>query len=154
MSTKLKTIVWDLIPNQYEYKILLVLSQDSFHNICTKLNKQYDFGYREGVDYYKNDPISIPCCIANDENRICAIILNEYNNTIYDQTTIAHELFHVMTCISTNIGLNMNQETTEAWAYFISFYLKVCLECLNEYLIECEEEKIEKEIKRKRLRID
>lgn len=135
-KNKQHTVVWNLIPNQYEYQILLVLSTESFHNICKKLNKEYDFDYREGIDYNRNEEITIPCCIANDEKRICAIILNEYSNSVFDQTSLAHELFHISTIISDNIGLQINQETTEAWAYFMSFYLKICLECLNEHLEE------------------
>jgi hypothetical protein len=129
-----QTIAWDLIPNQYEYKMILVLSTESFHTICTKLNKHYGFDYREGIDYNKNDEISLPCCICNDDKRICAILIDKFTNSVYDQTTLTHELFHAMTIISENVGLKINQETTEAWAYFLSFYLKVCLECLKEHL--------------------
>jgi hypothetical protein len=133
---KKQTICWDLIPNQYEYKILLVLSNERYDIICNKLNKHHDLGYKEGREFQRNEPHPGPCTIVNPEKRICVILLERFENSVYDQCTLAHELFHVVTTISNNVGLKINDETTEAWAYFQSFYLKVCLECLLEHLEE------------------
>lgn len=138
---KKQTICWDLIPNQYEYKILLVLSNERYDIICNKLNKHHDLGYKEGREFQCNEPHPGPCTIVNPEKRLCAIILENFENSVYDQCTLAHELFHVVTTISDNVGLKINDETTEAWAYFHSFYLKVCLECLNEHLEEMNNKK-------------
>lgn len=131
---KKKTIAWDLIPNQYEYRIILVLSNERFDQICIKLNEKFNFGYIKDKDFKKNEPNPGPCVICNEDERICAIILDEFSNSLHNQCTLTHELMHVSTLISNNIGLKINEETTESWAYFMSFYYKVCMECLLEYV--------------------
>ena len=144
MKEKKKTIAWDLIPNQYEYRIILVLSNENFDKICIKLNKQFKFGYIKNKDFKKDEPNPGPCVICNNDERICAIILDEFSNTVHNQCTLVHELTHVSTLISDNVGLKINEETTESWAYFISFYYKVCIECLLEHLKEEENKGKEK----------
>ena len=131
--------VWRLPPNIYEFEVLLVLSPEKFGDIIPILNEKYNLGYLEGKDYKKDEDNDCPCCLINSENRIAAIMLSGYNNTEIEIAYIAHELFHVITAIGNNVGLKINEHTTEAWAYFISFYIEIILIELNKWLKEKEQ---------------
>jgi hypothetical protein len=132
-----ETVCWELIPNIFEYKILLILSDESFYTVVKKLNKNYNFGWEEGKDFDKSmTHVSDPCVIANEDERMCAILLPDWTDSTHDHSVLAHELTHIITLISENIQQGINQITTETWAYFMSFYMKVCIECLNEHLDE------------------
>lgn len=131
--------VWRLPPNIYEFEVLLVLSPEKFGDIIPILNKKYNLGYIEGKDYKKDEENDSPCCLTNSENRIAVIMLSSYNNTEIEIACIAHELFHVITAIGNNVDLKINEHTTEAWAYFMSFYTHIILIELNKWLKEKEE---------------
>ncbi len=144
----MESVSWELPPNIFEYKIILVLSNENFDKICRKLNKKFDFGYTEGKDFTYNEPHPGPCIIANEEKRICAILLPEWNNNSYDYSVLAHEIVHIITLISGDIEQTVDNNTTETWAYLMSFYLRVCIDCLNEHIneLEVEEKQFKKEL--------
>lgn len=127
------TTVWTLAPNQYERTIYLVLSEEPFYDIITLLNEKYNFGWEESVDFAKDDDFSAPCTITNDEKFKIAVILNNFDGSIKCFSSLVHELYHVMTHISERTGAKMNDETTEHWAYFLSFYTDMCLQVLDEH---------------------
>ena len=130
----MSTTVWTLIPNQYERDIYLVLSDESFYDVVTLLNNNYGFGWKDGVDFTKDDKLSAPCTIANDETFKIVIILDKFDGSVKCYSNIAHELYHVMTHISNSVNAEMNDLTTEHWAYFLSFYMDICGQVLNEHL--------------------
>ena len=130
----MSTTVWTLIPNQYERDIYLVLSDESFYDVVTLLNDNYGFGWKDGVDFTKDDTLSAPCTIVNDETFKIVIILDKFDGSVKCYSNLAHELYHVMTHISSVTDAEMNDTTTEHWAYFLSFYMDICGQVLNEHL--------------------
>ena len=132
----MSTTVWTLIPNQYERDIYLVLSDESFYDIVTLLNDKYEFGWQDGIDFKKDDTLTAPCTIANDETFKIVIILNKFDGSVKSYSNLAHEIYHVMTHISNSVDAEMTDETTEHWAYFLSFYMDICGQVLNEHLKE------------------
>ena len=130
----MSTTVWTLIPNQYERNIYLVLSDDSFYNIVKLLNKKYEFDWEEDTDFSKNDNITPPCTISNGNKFKIAIILDKFDGTSKCYSTLAHEIYHVMTLIAQETGAEMIDEASEHWAYFLSFYMDMCAKSLNEHI--------------------
>lgn len=130
----MSTILWTLIPNQYERDIYLVLSDDSFYNIVKLLNKKYEFDWEEDTDFSKNDNITPPCTISNGNKFKIAIILDKFDGTSKCYSTLAHEIYHVMTLIAQATGAEMIDEASEHWAYFLSFYMDMCAQSLNEHI--------------------
>lgn len=128
--------VWKLAPNIYEFDIFLAISSEKLYDIISIFNKKYNLGYIEGEDFTKDEENNTPQCLVNTENRIAIILLPSFTYTPDDIASIAHELLHIITVIGSDINLKINETTTEAWAYFISFYMKIILEELKIYLDE------------------
>lgn len=126
--------VWELIPNQYNYDIYLCLSNESSLDTYNLLNEKYCLEFEPGINFDDTLDIVNSTCAANQELRKCVIILNKFENTIEDQTHLIHELFHMITIIADNIHMEISQTTSEAWAYFIDFYYKICVLSLSEHL--------------------
>ena len=127
-----KTTVWTLIPNQYERQIYLVLSSESFYDVIKILNDKYGFDWIEGTDFNKNDDHKAPITVINGDGFKLAIILDKFTGDYKDYSVLAHEIYHVMTNIAKETGADMNDDTSEHWAYFLSFYMDCCSQCLLE----------------------
>ncbi len=118
--------VWELEPNQYEYQIFLILSDSSYEDIINILNEKHNFNIENKSSF------SMPCTVIDENTNKIAIILNDFNKSIYDYKVLSHEIFHIITYIADNRNININSHTSECWAYFMSFYIELCLQCLNE----------------------
>lgn len=142
MMKKEKITVWTLIPNQYEWNIHLCLSKKTFKELIPIFNKNYNLDFNneqmhELINDNKND-----CTLFNIKNKTAIIVLRNYTKKSHDYSTIAHEIFHVASMIAQQLQIPMDYDsTTEVWAYFISFYMDVIIQTLNEYLKEQKKKK-------------
>jgi hypothetical protein len=130
----MSVIVWELIPNQYDFEVYLCLSDENATETYGVLNSKYELGFIPGEDFDNTLDHVDSSCIANFELRKAVILLNKFDNTVEDQSHLVHELFHLVTIIAHNIHTEINQTTTECWAYLIDFYYKLCMLSLTEHL--------------------
>lgn len=86
--------------------------------------------------------------IDNDDHKLKATTIAKavlfYNNTSLirlrhipetprDFGTLAHEIFHVATFIMTEVGMQLNDDTDEAFAHLIGFLTERIYKKLNKY---------------------
>lgn len=129
---KKETVVWELIPNQYEWNILLCLSKESYLDLINMFNEKYDLDFDQNLIAF---PDINPVTLFNFDKRKAIIVLREYNQQCSDYSTLAHEITHIITAIGQALNIPIDfDNTTEVWAYFMSFYMDICIQSLNEHI--------------------
>lgn len=127
--------VWRLIPNQFEFDMYLCLSNNRpIKELIPIFNQKYGLDFdMKLIDTCKDQ--NSDCTLFNYQKKLIIIVLNEYTQSAMNYATISHQIFHIITFISDSLNIPIDHEhTTEVWAYFMSFYVNVCIEILNDYL--------------------
>lgn len=124
--------LFQLLPNQYEIDVFLCVSELPTPEIIPYLNETLDLGF--DYDTLRNFDADCPMTIFSAKLPKAVVVLRSVDNVIDYSSILAHELMHVATFISAVVDININhEETSEVWAYFMSFYMTVCMEIVSRY---------------------
>jgi hypothetical protein len=119
-------------PNQWNWRLFLAINDDgeSLNDILNHLNE------KEGCEFLLNDDdeISPPCFAAEKDSLIGVICIDKFTFTPKGVMLVIHELTHMMIVISEVNGCQINDATTECWAYFMGNMTQMILEILNSDL--------------------
>lgn len=124
--------LFQLLPNQYEIDLFLCISELPTPEIIPYLNETLDLGF--DYDTIKSFDADCPMTIFSSKLPKAAIVLRSVDNVIDYSSILAHELVHVATFISSIVDVDIDHlHTSEVWAYFMSFYMTVCMEIVSRY---------------------
>lgn len=120
-------------PNQWNWRLFLAIVDDEeLNDILIHLNE------KEGCDFSLNEDEKIcpPCFASESDSLIGVICINKFTFTPKDIMLVIHELTHMMIMISEVNGCQINDSTTECWAYFMGNMTQMILEILNSHNLD------------------
>lgn len=129
-----KFYMWTLIPNQYEWDIHLCLANNATNEqLLQVFNQNYNLQF-EQEDWCSQIN---PCTLFNVNNRTAIIVLRSYNKRYTDYSILSHQILHIITMIAQQYNIPIDfDNTTEVWAYFMSFYMDICIQTLDQHLMQ------------------
>lgn len=119
--------------NYWSWKIYLCVAPDAtLQDILKYFNK------KEGLHLSSSDyDTKPPCFISEEHEQVGIICINEWKFDAYHVGVIAHELMHLIITISEVCHCDINDYTTECWAYTMDSFMESFINVLNKkYLKE------------------
>lgn len=119
--------------NYWSWKIYLCFAPDAtLQDILKHFNK------KEKMHLISENLDGRPPCFISDENEQIGIIcLDEWKFDAYHVSVLSHELMHLIITISEVCHCEINEYTTECWAYTMDSFIESFISILNEkYLKE------------------
>ncbi len=116
------------LPNYWTWKIFLCINDanESLKKIAEYYNEFHDTNINESIDGES------PCCLYDSENLTAIICINEWKMDAYHVGVIAHEVMHLLVCISEVCECPINMHTSECWAYTMNSFMETFIELLNK----------------------
>ena len=141
-------VIFQLLPNQYEIDLYLCLTKVPVPQIINYLNETLDLGFDENTDIDMES--DCPSTFFGLKTPKAVIVLKEWEDPIFTAPILAHEIMHVITYISSIVSVDIDHlNTSEVWAYFMSFYMAVGMELIRQHIkSEKEDKKKGKKVKR------
>ena len=137
-----KVVLFQLLPNQYEIDLYLCLTKVPVPSIIDYLNETLDLGFDETTDI--DTTSDCPSTFFGLKTPKAVIVLKEWEDPVFTAPILAHEIMHVITYVSEIVSVDIDHlNTSEVWAYFMSFYMAVGMELIKQHM------KTEKENKKK-----
>ena len=117
------------VPNYWTWKIFLCVTDEdeSLSEIAKYYNNKYGFHINEGLDGES------PCCMYDNEDLIAIVCINKWEFNSYYLGTLAHEILHMLICISYTCECPINVHTSECWAYTMNSFMETFVEILNTH---------------------
>ena len=120
-----------LIPNQFEIDLYLCLSELPVPEIIDFLDEELELHFERG---YIERELDCPSTFFGLGDARAVIVLRNWDDILNVAPILAHEMMHVITYVSSIVATNINhEETSEVWAYFMSFYMTICLALIKEH---------------------
>lgn len=142
-NTKTKNnnaILFQLLPNQYEIDLYLCLTKVPVPSIIDYLNETLDLGFDENTDIDMES--DCPSTFFGLKTPKAVIVLKEWEDPVFTAPILAHEIMHVITYVSSIVSVDIDHlNTSEVWAYFMSFYMAVGMELIKQHIKSEKEEK-------------
>lgn len=142
-NTKTKNnnaILFQLLPNQYEIDLYLCLTKAPVPSIIDYLNETLDLGFDENTDIDMES--DCPSTFFGLKTPKAVIVLKEWEDPVFTAPILAHEIMHVITYVSSIVSVDIDHlNTSEVWAYFMSFYMAVGMELIKQHIKNEREEK-------------
>ncbi len=115
------------MPNYWTWKIFVctVEDEDSPESIIDFYKDQYS------VDFSDLEA-DAPCCLVNEESLVAAICLKNWKKDNFNIGLLSHEVVHLLIAISSATGCEMNNHTTECWAYAMQSFVETILDMLDK----------------------
>ena len=141
-------VLFQLLPNQYEIDLYLCLTRVPVPEIIGYLNDTLDLGFDENTDIDMES--DCPSTFFGLKTPKAVIVLKEWEDPVFTAPILAHEIMHVITYVSSIVSVDIDHlNTSEVWAYFMSFYMTVGMELIKQHIkSEKEEKKKSKPIKK------
>lgn len=92
------------------------------------MHKHYD------KEYERDDDLKGQCLARTDDEGLHIIIIyirKWRRNSPFATATLAHEVFHAVEDCMDYYGLPHSDDSSEAWAYYLDFVMRKCLEALR-----------------------
>ena len=145
-SKNKNVVMFQLLPNQYEIDLYLCLTKVPVPTIIPYLNETLELGFDETTDIDMES--DCPSTFFGLKTPRAVIVLKDWDDPVMYAPILAHELMHVVTYISSIVSIDVDHlNTSEVWAYFMSFYMAVGME-----LIRLHKEKEAKDADKKKAR--
>lgn len=129
-KTNKNVMMFQLLPNQYEIDLYLCLTKVPVPSIIPYLNETLDLGFDENTDIDMES--DCPSTFFGLKTPKAVIVLKDWEDPVYTAPILAHELMHVVTYISSIVSVDIDHlNTSEVWAYFMSFYMAVGMELIR-----------------------
>lgn len=141
-------VLFQLLPNQYEIDLYLCLTKVPVPQIIGYLNETLDLGFDENTDI--DTESDCPSTFFGLKTPKAVIVLKEWEDPVFTAPILAHEIMHVITYVSSIVSVDIDHlNTSEVWAYFMSFYMAVGMELIKQHIkAEKEEKKKGKKVKK------
>lgn len=101
---------------------------------CTPAHFAWFMHKRYDKSYECDNDLKGQCISRTDAARQYTVIIyirQWYRNSPFCIATLAHEAFHAVEDVMDYHGLPHNEGSSEAWAYYLDFVLRRCLELLK-----------------------
>ena len=135
-----KVVLFQLLPNQYEIDLYLCLTRVPVPSIIEYLNETLDLGFDENTDIDMES--DCPSTFFGLKTPKAVIVLKEWEDPTFIAPILAHEIMHVITYVSSIVSVDIDHlNTSEVWAYFMSFYMAVGMELIKQHIKSEKEEK-------------
>lgn len=90
----------------------------------------YDSKY--GLSFKKDIEGKAPCCLYDNDNLTAAICIDEWQFDSAHIGALAHEILHLIICISDACECPINMHTSECWAYAYTTFIETFLDILGK----------------------
>jgi len=115
------------MPNYWTWRVFLCVCDGG-----EKIDDVVDYyNSHHGSSFIKSGSDKAPCCLHDDEHMTAVVCINDWKFDPFHVGIVAHEVFHLLTCISAVCECPMNIATTECWAYTMSSFVETFIEVLN-----------------------
>lgn len=137
-----------LIPNQFEIDLYLCLSELPVPEIIDFLDEELELHFERG---YIERELDCPSTFFGLGDARAVIVLRSWDDLLNVAPILAHEMMHVVTYVSSIVATNINhEETSEVWAYFMSFYMTICLALIKEHNEQSKKNTTKKKVAKKK----
>ena len=90
-----------------------------------------------------------PCCVYDNDNLTAIICIDEWKNDSQHIGYLAHEVLHLLICISHVCECPINIYTSECWAYAMNSFLETFLEILNTHHLKKEKKNAGRDVQQR-----
>lgn len=116
------------MPNYWSWKIYLCVAPSATLQDIVK-----HFNRKEGTHLILDGANGQPPCFISDENEQIGIIcIDEWTFDAHHISVLTHELMHLIITISEACHCEINEHTTECWAYTMDSFIEMFINILNE----------------------
>ena len=115
------------LPNYWTWKVFLCVIEDD----CT-IQDVYDFYKLKHSLDFSGIETAVPCCLIDEHSMSAVICLKNWKKSNFNISLLVHEVMHLLIAISDVSGCEMNNHTTECWAYSMQSFIETILDVLDE----------------------